>query len=91
MKEHLGILPLEFLHSYSTLKQKGSKGVLRGPTEHFIQVAMHVRQIKCCKWPPVIIPIKEQLRVGAVVSMAAVLCLLPLFNIQLNKRQASSV
>lgn len=68
-------MPLECLHTYSAWHKKGSRGVLGGPTEHFIQVAMHVREMKACKWLPVIVSIKEQLR--PVVSTAAVFGLPP--------------
>lgn len=81
MKELLGIVPPKKL-TYNALKEKGSRGVLGGPTVDFIQVAMHVREMKACKWLPVIIPIKEQLRLGPVGSVAAVLGLPPLLNIQ---------
>lgn len=81
MKAQLGIVPPECLHTYSALKENGFIGVLGGPTEHFIQVAMHVREMNACKWLPVIVPIKEQLRLGPVGSMAAVLGLPSLLNI----------
>lgn len=88
MKEHLGTVPGECLHTYSALKEKGVRGgVLGGPTEHFIQVAMHVREMKAGKQLPVIVPIKEQLRLGSVVNMAAVLGLPAPLNIQVCKQQ----
>lgn len=48
----------------------------------FIQLAMHVREMKACKWLPVIIPIKEQLRRGPVRRRTPVLAPAPLLNIQ---------
>lgn len=66
-------------------KERGSGGLPGGPTEHLIQVAMHVRKMKARKWLPVIVPIKEQLRPGSVlesVRTAAVLGLPPPLNIQ---------
>lgn len=81
MREQLGIVPPECLHTYSALKEKGFIGVLGGPTEHFIQVAMHVREMNDCKCLPVIVPIKEQLLLGPVGTLAAVLGLPPLLNI----------
>lgn len=69
---------LKRLHTYRGLKEMGSWGVLG---------VLYVREMKSCKSLPVIIHIKEQLRLGPVLSMAAVPCLPPLFNIQLNKQQ----
>lgn len=73
-KSSLGIVPPECLHTYSAWNEKGSRGVLGGPTDHFIQIAVHVKEMKACKWLPVIVPIKEQLRL--VVSMALYLATL---------------
>lgn len=42
-----------------TAPQRERKEEQGGPTEDFIQVA---REMKSCKWLPVIVPIKEQLR-----------------------------
>lgn len=81
-KSSLVLCPQNACTAIVPLRRKGSIGVQRGPTEHFIQVAMHVRQIKSCKWLPVIVPIKEQLRVAGC-NMAALLCLPPLHDMQI--------
>lgn len=70
--------PLKALHTYSTLKEKG--GCEGGPV--VCSIRLHVTEMKACEWLPVIIPIKEQLRLGPVRRMTPVLASAPLLNIQ---------
>lgn len=67
------------------LEGNGFGGLLRGPTEQCIQVAVHVRHIKSLKWFLVIVPVKEQLYPEPTSNAAAAPLLSPILNNNLSK------
>lgn len=63
MKEQLGIVPCTPIVPE---RKRGPEGCWEALLSTSFR--LHVREMKACKWLPVIVPIKEQLRLGSVVS-----------------------